>query len=165
MATEPSLSCAKLLADFEGLRRFLLDRVKDVSEREALRVPSGSKVNLHWHIGHLLYVQSSVLLIRAGDPSPIPKAYRDYFGNGTTSATCDSLAPDWDEVMRLAESFSKDLPGRHLARAGKVLKRPFKLMNIEVRTVGEAVPFLLAHEGDHLAQVKRLLAAPDPSNR
>jgi hypothetical protein len=163
MATDATLPCAKLLSDFEGLRRFLLDKIKDVPERAALKVPAGSKVNLHWHLGHILYVQSSVLLVRAGDPTPIPKAWREYFGNGTTSASCDSLAPAWDELLRRAEDFSRDLPGRHLARAGKALKKPFKLMNIPVNTVGEAIPFLMVHEGDHLAQVKRLLSQLEPS--
>jgi uncharacterized damage-inducible protein DinB len=158
MVSSPTLPCAKLLTDFEGVRRFLLDKVKDVPAREAMALPAGSKVNLQWHIGHLLYVQSSVLLIRAGDPSPIPKAYRSYFGNGTTAAGFDSLVPDWDELLGRAEAFSAGLVEAHASRASKPLKKPFQLMNIEVNTVGEAIPFLIAHEGDHLGQVKRLLS-------
>jgi hypothetical protein len=153
-----SLPCAKLLADLEGARRFLLERVADVSEREARVIPPGFKNNLHWHLGHLLYVQSSALYIRAGDPSSIPKAYRDYFGNGTTPATYDSLVPDWDEIRGRARGFSSDLVAKHESRCQKPLKKPLKLMHIEAGTVGEAIPFLLVHEGDHLCRVKQILA-------
>lgn len=153
-----TLPCAKLLADLEGARRFLLEKISGATETEARVIPPGFKNHLHWHLGHLLYVQSSALYIRAGDPSPIPKSYRDYFGNGTTPAGYDSLVPDWDELLKRAGEMSRDLPGKHAARAGKALRKPLKLMNIAAGTVGEAVPFLLVHEGDHLCRVKQILA-------
>jgi hypothetical protein len=158
-----SLPCAKLLADLEGARRFLLERIADVSEREARVIPPGFKNHLHWHLGHLLYVQSSALYIRAGDPSPIPKAYRDYFGNGTTPAGYDSLVPDWDEIKARARDLSADLVAKHESRCPKPLKKPLKLMYIHAGTVGEAIPFLLVHEGDHLCRVKQILASLSPS--
>ena len=152
-----SLPCSKLLADLEGARRFLLGKVAEVSEKDARAIPPGFRNHLHWHLGHLLYVQSAALYIRAGDPSPIPKAYRDYFGNGTTPAGYDSLVPDWDEILGRARDFSAGLVAKHESRCHKPLKRPLKLMNIAAGTVGEAVPFLLVHEGDHLCRVKQIL--------
>lgn len=152
------LPYAKLLADLEGARRFLLEKIADVSEADAGVIPPGFKNHLHWHLGHLLYVQSSALYIRAGDPSPIPKAYRDYFGNGTTPAGYDSLVPDWDEILARARDLSTGLVAKHESRCMRPLKRPLKLMHIPAATVGEAVPFLLVHEGDHLCRVKQILA-------
>lgn len=157
--TGPALPCAKLLSDLEGVRRFLLDKLVPVPEREALAIPPGGRNHLHWHLGHLLYVQSSALYVRAGDPSPIPKSFRGYFGYGTSPAAYDSLVPDWDELLGRAREFSRDLPGRHAPRAGKPLRKPIELMNITARTVGEAVPFLLVHEGDHLSRVKLILSS------
>jgi hypothetical protein len=152
------IPCAKLLADLEGVRRFLLEKVSDVSERDARVIPPGFRNHLHWHLGHLLYVQSSALYVRAGDPPPVPKAYREYFGNGTTPAGYDSLVPDWDEVLGRARDLSRGLVAKHGGRCAKPLKRPLGLMNIPAATVGEAIPFLLVHEGDHLCRVKQILA-------
>lgn len=152
------LPYAKLLADLEGVRGFLLGRVADVPPADARVIPPGSRNHLHWHLGHLLYVQSSALYVRAGDPSPLPKSYRDYFGNGTTPARYDSLVPDWDEILARARDLSAGLVAKHESRCGKPLKRPLQLMNIPAATVGEAVPFLLVHEGDHLCRVKQILA-------
>lgn len=152
------LPFSKLLADLEGARRFLLEKVAPVSEREARVIPPGFQNHLHWHLGHLLYVQSSALHVRAGDPPPVPKSFREYFGNGTSPAGYDSLVPDWDELLGRAREMSRGLPDRHGPRAGKPLQRPLKLMNISAGTVGEAIPFLLVHEGDHLSRVKQILA-------
>lgn len=158
MPEHASLSCDKLLTDLEGVRRFLLEKLAPISSKQALIIPPGFKNHLHWHLGHLLYVQSSALYVRAGDPTPIPKSYRDYFGFGTAPAVYDSLVPDWDELMAVAAEFSRDLVGKHGHRTGKPLIKPLKLMNIAAGTVGEAVPFLLVHEGDHLCRVKQFLA-------
>ena len=159
MSTETvSVSCAKLLTDLEGVRRFLLEKLAPVSAKQAQVIAPGFRNHLHWHLGHLLYVQSSALYVRAGDPSPIPKSYREYFGFGTAPATYDSLVPDWDDLMGMAKEMSGDLAGKHGPRAGKPLKKPIKLMNIAAGTVGESVSFLLVHEGDHFSRIKHILS-------
>jgi len=158
MDPENGLAYTKLLADLEGVRRFLLDKLRPVTERDARRILPGFRNHLHWHLGHLLYVQGSVLFARAGEPAPVPKSYREYFGYGTSPAGYDSLAPDWGELLGRAREMSRDLPARLGPRTGAPLRRPFELMNIAVATVGEAVPFLLVHEGDHLSRAKQILA-------
>jgi hypothetical protein len=42
------------------------------------------------------------------------------------------------------------------------LVKPYKLMNISMATAGETLPFLLAHEGEHIAHIKRLRKAVRP---
>lgn len=157
-ARDEGLAHSKLLTDLEGVRRFLLERLAPVSEREASIIPPGFRNHLHWHLGHLLYVQSSALYVRAGDPPPVPKSFREYFGNGTTPAGYDSLVPDWDELLGRAREMSRDLVGKHAHRAARPLKKPLKLMYIAAGTVAEALPFLLVHEGDHLGRIKQITA-------
>jgi hypothetical protein len=53
---------------------------------------------------------------------------------------------------------SSGLVAKHAHRGDMPLVKPLKLMNISARTVGEAVPFLLVHEGDHLSRVKQITA-------
>jgi hypothetical protein len=157
-AAESAFPVAKLLQDLEGVRRFTLDRLDPVPASQAMTVIPGFRNHLHWHLGHLLYVMGSALYVRAGDPAPVPKSYRDYFGNGTAPEGYDSLVPDWDELLARAREMSCDLVGKHAHRARQPLLKPLKLMNIPARTVGEAVPFLLVHEGDHLSRIKQITA-------
>ncbi len=154
----PGLPYAKLLEDYEGLRRFILEKLAPVSAKEAVAVPPGHRNHLHWHLGHMLYVQGSALHARAGDPAPVPRSFRPYFGFGTGPGSYDSLVPDWDDLLDLARAMSTGLAALHVPRAGKPLLKPIRLMHISAGTVGEAIPFLLVHEGDHLSRIKQMTA-------
>jgi hypothetical protein len=157
-ASDSAFPVAKLLQDLEGVRRFTLDRLEPVTASQAMAVMPGCRNHLHWHLGHLLYVMGSALYVRAGEPAPVPKSYRDYFGNGTEPEGYDSLVPDWDELLARAREMSRDLVAKHAHRAGQPLVKPLRLMNIPARTVAEAIPFLLVHEGDHLSRIKQITA-------
>lgn len=159
MDAAPALPYAKLLTDLEGLRGFILAKLEPVSARDALRVLPGARNHLHWHLGHMLYVQGSALHARAGDEAPVPKSFRPYFSFGTSPADYDSLVPDWDELLARAKSMSRGLVDLHAPRAAMPLLKPIRLMGISAATVGEAIPFLLVHEGDHLSRIKQMTSA------
>ena len=153
-----ALPFAKLLTDWEGVRRMALGLLEPVETTAALRIPPGGKNHLHWHLGHLLTSQDYVLQTRAGLPSGLPRGMWAYFRIGSSPDAYDSLAPDWDDLLALARHQSRDFPGRYLNRVGQTLVKPLRLMNISMTTVGEAIPFLLAHEAEHLSRIKSLAA-------
>lgn len=148
----------RLLADYEGVRRHLLDAVADAPAEKALRIPPGEKSNAHWNLGHLLHVQCSFFYTRCGLEYPLPRGFREAFARGTSPAAHDSLTADWDEVRRLARLHSTGLAAAHGHKENLPLARPFELMNVRVLTVGEAMSLLLVHEGEHRARILRLLA-------
>ncbi len=150
---------AKLVSDFETLRAFTLRLLADVDASAAARVPAGFRNSLQWQVGHLLYAQSQALFLWSGHPAPYGKGFGDYFGIGTTPENFDSLVPDWDELMKLAKRHSQGLLEIVGARVAEPLNKPYRFMNIKMGTTGDTVPFLLAHEGEHIAHIKRLVKA------
>jgi hypothetical protein len=157
----PGLAYALLLRDFTDLRRFSLKFLEGMSADEAQYRPEGFSNHLHWQLGHLLYTQGEILFTGCGFPSPFP-GYGDYFGRGTRPEDYDSLAPDWDTLLVKARSHLESLPAAVADRLDRPLLRPSNLMNVAMATAGETLPFLIAHEGEHIGHLKRLRKAVRP---
>jgi hypothetical protein len=163
MSVEPlSLPFSTLLRDFTDLRAFALKFLVTMEADEAVRVPEGFKNSLHWQLGHLLYTQGVTLFEWCGQPSPCPNGFQQYFGQGSSPKDHDSLAPDWDDLLALARRQLRSLPDQVSGRLHQPLVAPRRLMNISMATAGDTLPFLLAHEGEHLAHIKRLRKALRP---
>ena len=160
MAASPdSLSFQTLLRDFSDLRAFSLKFLVNLSAEEAAQQPPGFSNTLHWHLGHLLYTQGTTLYEWCGVPSPFPGGFKAYFGLGTGPDDFDSLMPDWDQLLGLARTHVRTLPDQVAGRLHLPLAQPRKLMNISMATAADTLPFLIAHEGEHLAHIKRLRKA------
>jgi hypothetical protein len=152
------LDYSVLLKDFSDLRTFSLKFLGGLSEEVALTRPQGFPNHLHWQLGHLLYTQGVTLFTWCGLPTPFPR-YGDYFGLGTRPEDYDSLAPDWDTLLQQARRHLASLPGAVADRLDRPLSKPYKLMNVTMSTAGETLPFLIAHEGEHIGHLKRLRKA------
>lgn len=153
------LDYALLLKDFSDLRRFALKFLEGLSEEVALTLPVGFSNHLHWQLGHLLYTQGETLYTWCGVATPFP-GYRDYFGLGTRpDRDYDSLAPDWETLLAQARKHLAALPAAVADRLDRPLSKPYKLMNVAMTTAGETLPFLIAHEGEHIGHLKRLRKA------
>lgn len=157
-----SLPFSTLLRDFSDLRSFALKFLVTMEADEAFRVPEGFKNSLHWQLGHLLYTQGITLFEWCGLPSPFGPGFAPYFGLGSSPRDYDSLVPDWDELLALARRHVRSLPEQVAGRLQQPLIAPRKLMNLSMATAGDTLPFLLAHEGEHLAHIKRLRKALRP---
>ena len=155
------LPYATLLKDFGDLRAFSLKFLEGLDEEEALTRPGDFPNHLHWQLGHLLYTQGETLFAWCGLPHPFP-GFGAYFGLGSRPEDYDSLVPDWDTLLRLARRHLASLPEAVSGRLDRPLAKPRKLMNLPMRTAGETLPFLIAHEGEHIAHIKRLRKAVRP---
>lgn len=157
----PGLSYATLLRNFTDLRRFSLKFLEGIQSDEALFRPEGFPNHLHWHLGHLLFTQGETLFTGCGFPTPFP-GYRDYFDKGTRPEDYDSLVPDWETLMAQARRHLESLPAAVADRLDRPLVRPRRFMNLGMATAGETLPFLIAHEGEHIGHLKRLRRAVRP---
>ncbi len=154
-----ALPCAKLAKDLENLWAMTFSLISKMDAEGASHMPAGSRNHLHWHIGHLIYSQVFCLHVRSGEPSPFRSGYEDYFGLGSSPANYDSLVPDWDEVLAMAKKHSSGVYARIESKLHKPLTKPLKFMNITMTTPAEVLPFLIAHIGEHIGHVKRLVKA------
>jgi hypothetical protein len=155
------LAYATLLRDFTDLRRFSLKFLAGITEEEALTLPEGFPNHLHWQLGHLLFTQGETLFAGCGVASPFP-GYGDYFDKGTGPSDYDSLVPDWETLLAQAGRHLESLPAAVAGRLDQPLREPRKLMNVAMATAGETLPFLIAHEGEHIGHLKRLRRAVRP---
>lgn len=149
----------KLVSEFESLRAFTLKLIANVDAKAAERVPAGFRNSLQWQLGHLLFAQSGCLFLWSGHPAPYGRGFGEYFGIGTSPANFDSLVPGWDELMALAKRHSRGILEVAGGRVSEPLSKPYRFMNITMSTTGDTVPFMLAHEGEHIAHIKRLVKA------
>ncbi len=153
----------KIITDFEDLRAYTLSLIKSISDEQAAIIPIGSSNNLQWHLGHLLLSQTACLYLWAGIPGPggigNGKNFAGYFGQGTSPEKWDSLVPDWDALLKIMPEYSTGLAEKIEGHWNKAYPKTFQFMNIKMNSVAESLPFLMAHEGDHIGQIKRLVKA------
>jgi DinB superfamily len=152
----------KIISDFERLRAFTLKLISKVDSKAAERIPEGFHNNLHWQLGHLLYVQDQCFFLWSGHASCLGKGsayFGEYFGIGTSPKSFDSLVPDWDELLALAKRHSQGLQGVIGSRLAEPLRKPYQFMNMKMLFTSDTLPFMLAHEGEHIGHIKRLVKA------
>jgi hypothetical protein len=157
-----SLPYAVLIREFSEVRAFTLKFLESIDAEEAMRIPPGFSNNLHWQLGHLLFAQGAALFLWSGKPLPYGRGFKDYFGRGSNPADYDSLVPDWDELKSLAKRQHREMPSQVAGQLEERLVKPIRLMDITMNTTGETLPFLMAHEGEHIAHIKRLRKAVRP---
>lgn len=152
------LPYATLLKDFGNLRGLSLKFLEGLDAEEAWARPEGFSNHLHWQLGHLLYTQGEALFTWCGLRTPFP-GYGDYFGLGTRPENYDSLVPDWESLLAQARRQLATLDEAVAGRLDQPLIRPRRFMNLSMTSTGETLPFLIAHEGEHLGHLKRLRKA------
>jgi hypothetical protein len=158
-----SLPYSVLLRECSEVRAFTLKFLESIDAEEAMRIPPGFANHLHWQLGHLLFAQGAALFLWSGRPLPYGRGFKDYFGRGSNPADYDSLVPDWDELKNLVKRQHREMPSQVAGRLDDRLVKPIQLMDITMNTTGETLPFLMAHEGEHIAHIKRLRKAVRPA--
>lgn len=149
----------KAVAMIEGIRKEVLDRISDLSEEEALRVPPGHRNCVHWHIGHILHVQLAHWYVRRGEALPVDPGFRKYFAEGRSPADYDAGTPAFARLLDLYREYSFDL----IRKFGDILQapltRPFDFVHNHFATVEDDLYLLIYHEGEHGPLLTRLLRA------
>ena len=124
-------------------------------------IPNGLRNNIHWHTGHIVTVQASLLYKRSGLEVPVPPEYFNWFGKGTSPAdwTDDTVA---FEVVREDADRLLGITLSDLSRYRDV-QYPETITvtgGVQLSSFAEALGFLAIHEALHLGAMnvmKRLL--------
>ena len=114
--------------------------------------PKGFNNNIHWHLGHTLFVTEKFLLDHPAAGN-LPANYAEFFAQGTSPADWTDAVPS---VEVLIEQFKEQLD-RLLAipeeRLTEKLDKPFK----GFETYGEMVNLALFHETYHMGQIHAMM--------
>ncbi|WP_201007511.1 DinB family protein [Paenibacillus glycanilyticus] len=62
-------------------------------------IPYGFNNNVHWHLGHILFITQYEVLGLSGRPLVLPENYKDFFAFGTRPADWREDPPEWDLLL------------------------------------------------------------------
>ncbi len=140
------------------LRMFLLSRIEGLTTEQLNTIPVGFNNNIVWNLAHLVAAQQSICYLRAGVPPVVAETYiTDYLPgtkprqpiDGETIATIKEL------LISSIDTMGTDY-ARHLFRNYTYSERIKEIYGIDVRTIDDAIDFILYHEGFHIGCVLML---------
>lgn len=132
-------------------RLFLINQIEELSNDQLNKIPDGYNNNIIWNLIHLMSAQQSICYLRAGQTTIIADKYIAPFSTNTKPEriiekqeteeiknlfvdTIDRLQADYDKKI-----FSTYTPSPNI----------FKVYGIEIKSIDDALEFLLYHEGYH----------------
>ena len=139
-------------------RRFLLNDIAGLSARQLNEIPAGLPNNIIWNLGHILAASQAVCYGRAGQPVKIDGQYflpfltntkpQGFIGEkaaamigGLLISTMHTLQSDYGHGHFDRYTASENIRG---------------IYGIELRTIDDAIDFLLYHDGYHAAKINTI---------
>lgn len=159
MIPDPTPCTRKAVSLLEGIRKDVLDRIGNLSEEEALRIPEGFRNCVHWHIGHMLHVQLAHWFVRRGEALPIDLGFRKYFRDGSSPADYDAATPSFAKLLETYREYSFGILEKFGPFLEAPMTKPFEYMNSHFATVADDLHLLIFHEGEHSPMINRLIKA------
>ncbi len=132
-------------------RLFLLAQISDLTAAQLNTVPAGFNNNIAWNLGHLVCAQQGLCYLRAGQAAVVAEKYiAPFFTNSKPEgiiepeeiAVIKSLYID--TMDQLQTDYERKLFGQYTPSPNVL-----KLYGIELKTIDDALEFLLYHEGYH----------------
>ena len=145
----------KQIESIRKIRRFLLEFIKDLDIDQLNKIPPVFNNNIIWNIAHLIAGQQGVCYIRAGLKTRVEE---DFF---------NTYKPGTKPVGRMDEEQVENIKGLFFSTLD-ILEQDYQkaLWNsypawttrygLEVKSIDDAMDFLLVHEGLHLGYVMAL---------
>jgi uncharacterized damage-inducible protein DinB len=144
-----------ILDQLEFVRTATLSAVEGLSDTEANVVPQGFNNNILWNLGHIYLVQERIFHF-AQEPLNIPEGFAKFFGSGTKPADWVGQPPAFSEICELLKAQPQRIRERLQNRLNEQVAEPFKIRNLEMRTIAEVLTFMLYHEGTHTQNIKTI---------
>ena len=133
------------------IRLFILNQIKDLTAEQLNTVPAGYKNNIIWNLGHLICAQQSLCYLRAGQPIRVEDRYFSPYLTGT-KPEADIPAEEIEHIMALLQTTldqTQEDYDAHAFDAYTPSERVAMIYGVDLRTIDDALEFLLYHEGFH----------------
>lgn len=140
------------MSQYDLTRQQFLQFAKDADASVTEVEPTGSRNNLHWHMGHVLVVTEKFLFNYPKGSTHIPETYNEWFAPGTKPADWPSDVPN---VSEITDQLEKQLTRINELTDDDLAKEiPFEFGNF--KTYGELYELAIHHEAEHLGQMKAM---------
>ena len=140
------------------LRMFLLSRIEELTTEQLNTIPAGFSNNIVWNLAHLVAAQQSICYMRAGVAPVVAEQYITTYMPGTkpqqpvdeeTIATIKELLIS--SIDKMGADYAHDL-FRNYTYSDRIKE----IYGIDVRTIDDAIDFIVYHEGFHVGCVLML---------
>ncbi len=136
-------------------RLFLLDQIAGLPAEQLNKIPAGYNNNIIWNMGHLICAQQSLCYFRAGQAITVEDRYFSPYRTGTKPETFIPAA-EIETIKTLFLSTIDDLQvdlDKKIFQTYSPSEGILKLYGIELKSIDDALEFLLYHEGFHSGYV------------
>ena len=140
-------------------RQFLLTQITGLTVEQLNKIPEGYNNNIIWNLAHLICAEQSICYVRAGQSITVnDKYFSPYMTNTRPDAfideqeiegikkllisSIDELQTDFDKKI-----FDNYSPSENIS----------KVYGVELNNIGDALEFLLYHEGFHSGYIISLI--------
>lgn len=129
-------------------RQYLLDQIRPLSTEQWNLVPHGFNNNIVWNIGHMIAVQQGICYVRAGIPTHIEEAFFNFYKPGTKPS--QFVGPEEIEMIKDLLFSTLLLLENDVTENRFTGYQPWPTRyGVEIKSIQEALAFLLYHEGLH----------------
>jgi hypothetical protein len=139
-------------------RQFVLKEISGLSIEQLNAIPSGFNNNIIWNLGHILAATQAICYRRAGQPVVIDEQYFLPFLTNTKPGNSIGQE-DAHIICELLEStvaiLQHDYDRRHFSNY-TMSENIQAIYGIELRTIDDAIDFLLYHDGYHAAKINMI---------
>ena len=148
------------LESIKKTRRTLLEYIKDLNAEQLNKIPVGFNNNIIWNLTHLIAAQQGLCYMRAGLPVTTDAYIWDEYRSGTSPVKFID-APEVAHIKHLMFSTIDKLEA-DLNSAIFNNYVPWKTRyDVELRSIDDALNFVLYHEGLHAGYVMALKRVVD----
>lgn len=139
---------------FERTRKSILGYTAELTPEQRSIVPVGFNNNIHWQLGHVIFIADAIVFGFAGKNAQVPAEYRTFFGPGTKPADWTTEAPAWEELLDL---FTKQTQMFRETFAGHTNEPVANKDNFaKADTIGDLLELNTMHESSHSGMINAM---------
>jgi hypothetical protein len=148
----------KRIDKVKKIRQFLISQIAELSREQLNTIPKGYNNNIIWNIIHSMSAQQGICYRRLGQSPIIPDKYITPF---LTNTKPDRIF-DIKEIEAVKKMFIATIDKLQEDHRKKIFYNNtgtlniYKVYEIEMHDIDDALDILLYHEGYHAGQILRL---------
>lgn len=146
------------IASLQNTRAFVRQITDSLSDEELNMTPAGFNNNIVWNMAHLIAAEQGVCYVRSGAEPYMPAEFIKAYTRGSKPETVVS-GEGLAELMRALTDTPRRLQQDYDAGAFVNYKPWTTPYGIELKTIDEALQFLLFHEGIHTGYIMAMKRA------
>ncbi|MFP7443054.1 DinB family protein [Bacillus infantis] len=138
-----------LFTQLQAYREDILLVLEGITAGQAEIVPYKFRNNIRWNMGHIYLDQYLWIEALTKEKSPVPEAFRTWFGYGSTPADFTEETPSFNELKDLLRQQPTSLRKAY----GHRLEEDYPPTEMGMQTIEQVLIRTIFHEGMHLQAI------------